>query len=489
MYKKRSQGLIKYLDFFVLDLVCLNISFILAYDIRHGLGLPYANITYLYMAIIMNLIAIIMMIFFDMFKNVLKRGYLVEASMTVKQVCLLELGSTFYLFAVQAGGKYSRASMYMTGLIYGVLSYITRILWKSYLKKKMTERGKRTLLILTTEGLAVTVIDNIKDHNYESFQILGVALMDGDKIGERIAGVPVVAGSESVLDYVCRECVDEVFLNLPETREQPAELLEKFVEMGLIVHVMLQDAEQLVSRKQLGSRKQLVDRLGNYTVMTTSINYATNWQLFLKRLLDIAGGLVGSLITLILALILCPIIKLKSAGPLFFVQERVGRNGRRFKMYKFRSMYVDAEERKAELMPQNQMKDDYMFKLDQDPRIIGSKQLPDGTYKKGIGNFIRSWSLDEFPQFFNVLKGDMSLIGTRPPTVEEWEKYELHHMARLAARPGITGLWQISGRSNITDFEEVVRLDLKYISEWSFGMDMRILVQTLKVVVEKGGAM
>lgn len=136
-------------------------------------------------------------------------------------------------------------------------------------------------------------------------------------------------------------------------------------------------------------------------------------------------------------------------------------------MYKFRSMYMDAEERKAELMKENRVQDGMMFKLDFDPRIIGSKKLPDGTIKKGVGNFIRDWSLDEFPQFLNVLKGDMSLVGTRPPTVDEWDKYELHHRARLATKPGLTGMWQVSGRSNITDFEEVVKLDKQYISEWT----------------------
>lgn len=128
---------------------------------------------------------------------------------------------------------------------------------------------------------------------------------------------------------------------------------------------------------------------------------------------------------------------------------------------------MDAEERKAELMKENRVQDGMMFKLDFDPRIIGSKKLPDGTIKKGVGNFIRDWSLDEFPQFLNVLKGDMSLVGTRPPTVDEWDKYELHHRARLATKPGLTGMWQVSGRSNITDFEEVVKLDKQYISEWT----------------------
>ena len=150
---------------------------------------------------------------------------------------------------------------------------------------------------------------------------------------------------------------------------------------------------------------------------------------------------------------------------------------------------MDAEERKKELMKQNRVKDGMMFKLEWDPRIIGTKKLPDGTIKKGIGNIIRDFSLDEFPQFFNVLKGDMSLVGTRPPTVDEWEKYELHHRARLAIKPGLTGMWQVSGRSDITDFEEVVKLDTKYISEWSFMLDIRILFKTVLIVLGQKGSM
>lgn len=150
---------------------------------------------------------------------------------------------------------------------------------------------------------------------------------------------------------------------------------------------------------------------------------------------------------------------------------------------------MDAEEKKKELEKENRVQDGLMFKVKYDPRIIGCKKLPDGRVKKGIGNFIRDWSLDEFPQFFNILMGDMSLVGTRPPTVDEWEKYDLHHRARLAIKPGLTGLWQVSGRSEIVDFEEVVKLDAKYISEWSFGKDVKIVLMTIGAVVKRSGAM
>ena len=144
-------------------------------------------------------------------------------------------------------------------------------------------------------------------------------------------------------------------------------------------------------------------------------------------------------------------------------------------MYKFRSMYMDAEERKAELMEKNEMQG-FMFKMEDDPRIFP------------IGRFMRKYSIDELPQFWNVLKGEMSLVGTRPPTMDEFEQYEAHHRARLGNKPGLTGMWQVSGRNKITDFEEVVALDTYYISNWNLAMDVRILFKTIKVVLLGKGA-
>ena len=174
-------------------------------------------------------------------------------------------------------------------------------------------------------------------------------------------------------------------------------------------------------------------------------------------------------------LIFAPIVKLQSPGPIFYSQTRVGKNGRQFKFYKFRTMVVGADAMKKDLMAQNEMKG-LMFKMENDPRIFG------------IGKFMRKYSIDELPQFWNVLKGDMSLVGTRPPTVEEFKQYELHHKARLGIRPGLTGMWQVSGRSDIKDFEKIVALDTQYISNWSLGMDMRILFRTVLVVLTGKGS-
>ena len=483
MYKKGSKGWLKHFDFILLDMICLQIAFLLAYVIRHDSGSPYIVPLYRNMAIFMELLDIIVMFFYETLSNVLKRGYFREFAVTVKHVLLVELFSVLYLFTMQEGQAYSRTALYLTGVIYAILTYIVRIIWKKILRSRMSE-GNRSLLVVTTKDMAEQVVHNIRENNYERFALSGLVIIDDDLCGTKIAGVPVVANEENAAAYVCREWIDEVFV-IPATNvPYPYALMEQFTEAGVTVHLNLAKVSEA-----MGGKKQLVEKVGPYTVLTTSINYATTKQLFMKRALDILGGLVGCLITLILTVILGPLIYIQSPGPIFFSQVRVGKNGKKFKIYKFRSMYMDAEERKKELMKQNRVKDGMMFKLEWDPRIIGTKKLPDGTIKKGIGNIIRDFSLDEFPQFFNVLKGDMSLVGTRPPTVDEWDKYDLHHRARLATKPGITGMWQVSGRSNITDFEDVVKLDRQYIAEWNFALDIKILFKTVLVVFKRDGAM
>lgn len=482
MYKKESKGWFKHFDFILLDMLCLQIAFLIAYLIRHD-GSPYLSPLYRNMAIIVELIDIVVMFFYETLSNVLKRGYFREFSVTLKHGILVELFAVLYLFTVQEGQQYSRTALYLTGVIYVILTYIVRVIWKKVLRRRMTE-GNRSLLIVTTKDMAEQVIRNIRENNYERFILSGLAIIDEDMSGHTISGVPVVANKENAAGYVCREWIDEVFVITSTGLPYPYELMEQFTEAGVTVHLNLAKVSE-----SMGGNKQLVERIGSYTVLTTSINYTTEKQLFMKRAIDICGGLVGCVLTLLIAIFVGPAIYLKSPGPIFFAQERVGKNGKKFKMYKFRSMYMDAEERKAELMKQNRVSDGMMFKLDFDPRVIGNKILPDGTKKTGIGNFIRVTSLDEFPQFFNVLKGDMSIVGTRPPTLDEWNKYELHHRARLAIKPGITGMWQVSGRSEITDFEEVVKLDTEYISEWNVGMDIKILWMTVMAVIKRDGSM
>ncbi len=180
-------------------------------------------------------------------------------------------------------------------------------------------------------------------------------------------------------------------------------------------------------------------------------------------------------ITLLFFPFVAAAIKLDSKGPVLFSQIRIGRNGRRFKIYKFRSMYIDAEERKKELEEKNEMQG-LMFKMENDPRITK------------VGAFLRKTSIDELPQFYNVFKGDMSLVGTRPPTADEFEKYNQYYRRRISMTPGLTGMWQVNGRSDIEDFDDVVKYDLMYIDNWSLRLDIKILFQTVGVVLFGKGA-
>jgi len=402
---------------------------------------------------------------------------------TVKHVVLVVLTSSIYLFSVQLGEDYSRIAFYLMAVYYVLISYGVRICWKQVLRRKIKDSLGAAVYFLTTSDRAEQVLRFFQKNNMGTYRIQGICILDKDCTGQTIAGFPVTANRKNVLEYLCDKWVDEVCVSLSVTENYPAKLINDLTEMGMVVHVQM---EQMQTEDW---QHQIIERVAGTTVRTLSMTLITPHEQFLKRTLDILGGIVGCILTCILAIVIGPMIYIQSPGPIFFSQIRVGKNGKLFRMYKFRSMYPDAEERKAALMQENRMKDGMMFKLDFDPRIIGCKRMPDGTVKKGIGNFIRDWSIDEFPQFFNVLKGDLSLCGTRPPTVDEWKKYELHHRARLAIKPGITGLWQVSGRSNITDFEQVVELDKKYIREWSMGLDFRILLKTVKVVLRRDGSM
>ncbi len=192
-----------------------------------------------------------------------------------------------------------------------------------------------------------------------------------------------------------------------------------------------------------------------------------------KRALDILGAIVGLAVTGIIAIPVAIAMQLDDPGSIFFSQIRCGFDGRPFKIWKFRSMIANADQKKH--LVENKATG-HIFKNDRDPRITR------------VGCFLRRTSLDEFPQFWNVLKGDMSLVGTRPPTTEEVAMYDDHHFERLKVKPGITGEWQVRGRSEVLDFEDIVRMDLDYQQKWSFFYDINLIVSTIAVVLARKGA-
>lgn len=481
MYKRNAQGWSKHLDFIIVDVISQHLAYVLAYMFRHA-DLPYSRDMYGNFALVIALVDVLAVIFFNTMHNVLKRGYLKEFFETLKQCLIVFLVANVVMFATKHGSNYSRVVIYLTFCLHLFFGYITRLLWKKHILKKLAGGDiSKNMMAVLEHDTAESIIERL-NMGLGEFKVNSIIINGDTSDIKEIAGIPVVGDLSKASEYVMQNAVEAVYVDSDIRDKNVADFMDRCYQMAVPVHYHISELKKY-------GMNQFVEKIGGTTCVTTTLKYASSSQLAVKRLIDIVGGLVGAIFTVILVIILGPIIKIASPGPIFYSQERVGLNGKRFKIFKFRSMYMDADERKKELMEQNRVKDGMMFKMEFDPRVIGNKVLPDGTKKTGLGEFIRRTSLDEFPQFFNVLGGSMSLVGTRPPTVDEWEKYEYHHRARLSCKPGITGLWQISGRSEITDFEKVVELDTEYISNWSLGLDVKILFKTIGVVLGHKGAM
>ena len=484
-YSIKSRNYLKHLDFILYDLFCTTIAFFLAYFARFGNLSDLLHVTNTsingYLIIVLG-----MQIFvgarFSMYKNILKRGIFDEA-LSVLKLCLSATGlSIIAAFLFHFAGNMARLFIAYICIFSMILIFFERITYKKIVIKRL-KNGKielPRLFVVADVKHAEDIIRRVKAEPLFSYDLIGIAVA-GEYDGNEILGVPVICKADEAADYLKNAWVDDVLIYAPAYPAPRAEFFKVCADMNIVVHNVL-NIDQ-IERKQIAVR-----RIAGLMVLSTGYVKISVWQAAIKRAVDILGALVGCLCTVLIGIVIGPIIYISSPGPIIFKQTRIGRNGKKFTFYKFRSMVPNAEELKKSLMEQNNVKDGMMFKMDHDPRLIGYKKLPDGREKNGIGQFIRRTSLDEFPQFFNVLKGDMSLVGTRPPTEDEWEKYDYHHRARLTMRPGITGMWQVSGRSNITDFEEVVRLDLEYITTFSLTQDFKILLKTVFGVFKKDGA-
>lgn len=468
MYQKKST-IEKYLVLLI-DIICVVISLVLSLRIRFERWI-WQSADDQWIFYIVLLVYLVVGLIFDFYRHFYRRGYWEE----FRRVLISEVTALAFilvlLYLLHRVEYFSRLVFGYFLIINTVLMYVVRLLFKRIMTQTYsTSRYSSRLLIITNSRQAAQLIENISIYNEWYRQVVGIALTD-DSESTEISGIPVVANLDNLQEFVTHGDIDEVFIadeRLHDT-DLMNDLVSDFGQMGIVVNVNISEFDiDYTGRKTL-------NRVGKYATVTFSRNLFSSRQLFLKRTLDIVGSLVGMVILGVATVFVAPAIKLDSRGPVFFGQTRIGKNGRKFTFYKFRSMYIDAEERKKELMDQNEVQG-LMFKMEDDPRITR------------VGKFLRRTSIDELPQFWNILKGDMSLVGTRPPTEDEFERYEMHHKGRLSMTPGLTGLWQISGRSSITDFNEVVKLDMEYIDNWNIGKDIKILLMTVKIVLTGKGA-
>ncbi len=496
MYKRKLRGWSQHTDFMLLDTICVFVSLLAGFLIVEKEGV-WSSLFFWRMILEATLVNLFVMIVLDTYHSVLHHSPWDEMVRLLVQTGYVVL----ILLALQLLSQKPETDLLRITLfalpIYLFSCYVIRQLYKSFLKKKHHILNRHSLLIALEVSQIPTVIPRILRSNYGTYRFSGLAIMGPDPSEEEarkalrplwdqypeVETIPIVATTDTLEQYLTNNWVDEVYLDVSPRAELPVTLINNLMQMGITIHTALTNLDDIESRHKN------VEWICGHLTITTSLGYITGRDVFLKRLMDIAGGLLGSLVTILLTPVVGLAIWVSDPGPVFFSQTRIGENGKKFQIYKFRSMYKDAEARKVELAQDTGQEDQLMFKVEHDPRIIGQKQLPNGKWKRGVGGWIRDLSLDEFPQFFNVLKGDMSLVGTRPPTVDEWQRYEPFHRSRMSTRPGITGLWQVSGRSKIRDFDTVVRLDREYIENWSLKRDVHILFKTVWVVLSRKGAM
>ena len=467
MYQKKKtieKGLLVFID-----IICMIISLISAFCIRYGnFTRAVAEVDPFWLLGLMIILMIFIGTVFDFYHHFFRRREFEELAAVVKIQMVFSVLWVLSLYLLHQASALSRLVFTYFIVINTCLSYIGHCLLKEYMIKiyRKSKYSSR-LLLVTTSDRAENVVNNIVCYNEWDRDLIGIVFLD-IRIDRNmtVEGIPVVADVDNFMDYAIHNEIDEVFI-VDEDRMHLSLIkswIQQLEEMGVIVDINID-----IFDLDVHGRKTL-NRVGKYAVVTFARNLFSTRQMAAKRILDIIGSLIGIIILGIATIFVAPAIKLESPGPVFFGQTRVGKNGRKFTFYKFRSMYQDAEERKKELMASNEVKG-LMFKMENDPRITK------------VGRFIRKTSIDELPQFWNVLKGDMSLVGTRPPTVDEFEQYEARHKCRLSMTPGLTGLWQISGRSDIKDFDQVVQLDMQYIDNWSILKDIEILLRTVVVVL------
>lgn len=445
----------------VADQFALVASFCIAYWIHSRTGRLEELHNYTWILLVAIPVWYFLMSIFGMHKSMRTCPYtfILVSLAKVQFIGGLVLTSTIYF--VDPKGFSRGLVAYFLGVSYLVIG-MEKILLKAGLSL-IRRRGYnfRNILVVGDNPKAHEFIHIIEQHDSWGLRIVGVLRTDRDKAKGDVEGYKVLGSIEDVGDVCKRITVDEVVFCLPKDYLPRVEnYFLEVSQLGITYRMVLDFEAHSYLRRELTFFHEQIPMLSFYYGKLDANS------LFLKRCMDVAGAVLGLVITGVLLPVIAAAIKLDSKGPVFFGQIRVGENGRIFRCWKFRSMCRNAEEQKEQLRGRNEM-GGALFKINGDPRITG------------VGRFLRRTSLDELPQFWNVLKGEMSLVGTRPPTPDEVLQYQSWHRKRICIKPGITGLWQVSGRNQISNFDQVAKLDIDYIEKWSFWLDLKILTKTV----------
>ncbi len=335
---------------------------------------------------------------------------------------------------------------------------------------KTAQMNGQRMLVVGPNATAARLCEQVLHSPHWGAHIIGFIVTPATtQTGLEYCGVPILGGLQDVPQLLDSQVLDEVVV--ADSRLDP-DVVQALVDHCLTRGITYSTLVRMPSAER--ARHYAESLGGGLYSMALESTPPHSLQMAVKRAIDLAGALLGLILCGVAFVLIAPLVWIKSPGPIIFSQTRVGRNGRHFTLYKFRTMHVAADEQKQDLLAQNQMAGP-LFKIRNDPRITG------------LGRFFRKIYLDELPQFWNVLKGDMSMVGTRPPTPDEVSQYSPRHRRRLSVRPGITGLWQCGGNGRVSNFEDIVRLDCDYIDRWSIWLDVKILLRTCFTIVKLAG--
>jgi len=459
---------------YVSDLILIVTAFFLSYWIRDRfLSVPYGKLVpidaYLWLLLLILPTWSFLMYYFGLYASFRTKPLWAEPLAILKVVLLgtLLVGATIFVFKLH---DLSRLFVVIFGGMVFVLVSMERITIRVIAKQaRWKGLNTRNILLVGTGRRAREIAKVLEDHKEWGFKLIGLISDSGDSEPTTAGGYPVIADVHQVPGILQHRVVDEVIFAV--SRKKLEELETIFLlceELGIRARVAVNFFPHMIARVHL-------DDLYGVPLLTFTTTPYNEFSLALKRVFDLVVSGVLMVVLFPVFLILVGAIELTSPGPVFFKQTRVGLNGRRFTLYKFRSMVQDAEARKQELMHLNEMEGP-AFKIKGDPRLTP------------VGKFLRRTSLDELPQLINVLNGDMSIVGPRPPLPEEVNQYKRWQRRRLSMKPGMTCLWQIRGRSHIVDFNKWMELDLQYIDNWSLQLDFEIFLKTIPVVLLGKGA-
>ena len=451
------------------DVVVISLSFFLGHFIRNLFDPLFPVNFYIGLLPVIVALWVGFSYSFEMYTSLRTKSTreIVSIILTSAFWTFIALASLLYLFKIKA---VSRSLIAVIFALTAVLLCLEKmlILW---MIRCMRNKGYnfRNILIVGTGPRAQKFMHLIEQHREWGLKIVGLVDDVPEKVGQRIKGYPVLGMLNNILDIVHTQVVDELVLIVPRGWLSKLEGIIYLCEVeGLKVHVVADFYEPIFSRISLS-------HLYKFPLITFERSPQNPAHLIFKRLIDIVLSSTALILLSPVFSLVALLIKTTSQGPVFFRQERCGLNGRRFTLYKFRTMVQDAPNRLKELLQHNEMSGP-VFKLENDPRVTAP------------GKYLRKFSLDELPQLWNVLRGDMSLIGPRPPIPAEVHQYDPWHRRRLRMRPGLSCLWQINGRNKITNFDQWAQMDLDYIDRWSLWLDFKILVRTIPAVFMGTGA-